>query len=248
MKKLKLLIVLLCLFACDSENANDCFQKTGAIIQDEISVPAFNKILVNRDVELVLKEGDTPLVIVETGENLKNDILVEVIDEQLILTDNNTCNYARSYGTTKVYVTAPNITEIRSSTQYDISSDGVLNYPNLRLLSENYNKPNSFPVGDFKLHVASNSLNLVFNSLSNCFIDGTTNNLSIHFASGNGRFEGANLIAQNITVNHRGSNDMIINPQQSVKGKIVSTGDVILKTTPPVIEVETLYKGRVILD
>ncbi len=58
-----------------------------------------------------------------------NDVDAIVVDGKLILTDNNSCNYVRNYGVTKIYITSPNITEIRSSTQYDVSSDGVLTYP-----------------------------------------------------------------------------------------------------------------------
>jgi len=37
---------------------------------------------------------------------------------------------------------------------------------------------------------------------------------------------------------------MVVNPQNSIRGKIVSFGDVISKNRPPVVEVEELYKGR----
>lgn len=234
--------------ACDSENANDCFQKTGAIIQQEVTVDAFSKILVNRDVELIIKEGASQKVIIETGENLLDDVTAEVVDNQLILTDNNTCNYVRDYGITKVYVTSPNISEIRSSTQYLVRSDGILTYPSLTILSEDYGVPDSFSVGDFKLQVENQNVRVVFNNLSNCFISGSTNNLNITYASGNGRFEGENLIAQNITLWHRGTNDMIVNPQQSIQGTISSVGNVISKNQPPAIDVKEVYKGRLIFE
>ena len=248
MNRLKYIVLFLFMFACDSEDANDCFQKTGTIIQQEIDVDSFEKIWVNRDVELILKEGTNQEVVVETGENLINDVTAVVVDQQLVLTDNNTCNFVRGYGITKVYVTAPNITEIRCSTQYTISSDGVLTYPNLTLLSEDFGAPDTFTNGEFDLQINNNSLSVVFNGLSNCYLTGSTQNLNITFAAGNGRFEGANLIAENINLWHRGTNDIIVNPQQSIKGAISSTGDVISKNTPPVIEVEQLYQGRLIFE
>lgn len=248
MNRFKYIVVCLLFFACDSENANDCFQTSGSTVQETVVVDVFNKILVNRDIELVVTEGVEQQVIIETGKNLSNDVSVEVIDGQLILTDNNTCNFVRDYGVTKVYVTSPNISEIRSSTQYDISSNGVLTYPNLTLVSENFSQPDSFSVGDFRLNLNGENLNIAFNNLSSCYVSGSLNNLSISFFSGNGRFEGASLIAQNVSVFHRGSNDIIVNPQQSLRGSIVSTGNVIAKNTPPIVEIETLYQGRVIFD
>ena len=248
MQKLKYILICLIVMACDSENAGDCFQKSGSIIQQDIVVDSFDKILVNRDIELILKEDDNQKVTIETGENLLNDVVAEVIDGRLILTDNNTCNYVRDYGVTKVYVNAPNIAEIRSSTQYDVSSDGVLTYPNLNILSEDFGAAGSFNVGDFRLQIDNTNLNVVFNNISICYVSGQTENLNVTFASGTSRFEGRNLIAQKVTVSNRSSNDMIVNPQQELSGQILGIGDVISTNTPPIVNVEVLYRGRLIFE
>lgn len=248
MKKLIYISIFFTIFACNSENAGDCFQTTGEIIQQEITVSTFYKILVNRDIELILKEGAEQKVVIETGKNLLNDVEAVVVDGRLILTDNNSCNYVRSYGITKIYVTAPNITEIRSSTQYDISSDGVLTYPSLTILAEDYSAPDTFTNGDFRLEIDNNSFYAVFNNLSNCFISGKTNTLEVTLASGTSRFEAQNLIAQNVDFWNRSSNDIIVNPQQSVTGKISGTGNVICITLPAFVDVQELYKGRLIFN
>ena len=57
-------ILIAFLYACSSENANDCFQTAGSLVQHEIMVPDFTKILVNRDIELVLTEGPETSVLV----------------------------------------------------------------------------------------------------------------------------------------------------------------------------------------
>ncbi|TBN02664.1 DUF2807 domain-containing protein [Hyunsoonleella flava] len=248
MKSIKYIILIVLVFACDSENANDCFQKTGNIVQEEVVLNAFNKILVNRDIALILKDGPEQKVVIETGKNLLNDVEAKVESARLILTDNNTCNYVRDYGITKVYVTSPNITEIRSSTQYDIRSDGVLTYPTINILSEDFNVPDTFTVGDFVLQIDSNSFSTVFNGLSIAYISGATNSLNVNLAGGDSRFEARDLVAQNVTIFQRSSNDIIVNPQQEIKGKIFSTGNVISVNTPATIDVEELYKGRLIFE
>ena len=70
----------------------------------------------------------------------------------------------------------------------------------------------------------------------------------VGFYAGNSRFEGANLEAQNVVISHRGTNDMIVNPQQSLKGVIRSYGNLISKNKPPIIEVDVLFKGRLIFE
>ncbi len=249
MKKYLFLLVLMFVFSCNSEDASDCFQTSGTVIQTEIEkLDSFTAILVNRDVELIITQDEFTKVVVETGDNLLNDIDVKVTNGRLVLTDNNTCNYTRDFGITKVYVTAPNITEIRSSTQYDISSNGILAFDSLNLVSEDFNEPDTFIVGDFKMAVNTNQLTIVSNGLSFFYIEGQTEHLNVNFAAGMSRFEGESLIAQNVSVFHRGQNDMIVNPQQSITGQLVSVGNVVAKHRPNVIDIEALFSGRLIFD
>lgn len=235
-------------FACNSEDANDCFQTSGASMQKVVDISNFERILVNRDIELIIKDAPNFKVTIETGENLMNDVSAELIGNQLVLTDHNSCNYVRNYGITKVYVEAPNLTEIRSSTQYDISSDGILNYEALQLYSEDFSVTNEFTVGDFRLSINSESLNISSNNLAFFYLDGEVDNLFVGFYSGAGRLEAENLIAQNVSVYHRSSNDIVVNPQQSLTGELRGTGNLISVYQPAVVEVERIYTGQLIFQ
>lgn len=249
MKHFIYICIALVLFACNGENVPDCFQNSGSIVQQEFNVELFDKITVFERIELIIKDDPIQKVVVETGEYLLNDIKVEVKDGRLILKNNNACNLTRDYGITKVYVNTPNINEIQNSSGLSVKSDGVLNFANLRLVSEDFNSQGvTHTDGDFDLQVNSNRIDIVFNNLSNIFISGSVNNLFIGFYSGDSRFEGANLIAQNIDIFQRSSNDMIINPQQSLTGEIRGTGDVISLNRPPIVNVEEFYTGRLIFN
>ena len=243
-----LIFIGILLLSCDKDNANDCFQKTGTIISQEIVVADFTRIKVNRDVELVLKEGPTQKVVIETGENLLNDVSAIVSGNQLILTDNNTCNYVRDYNITKVYVTSPNITEILSSTQFTISSDGVLNYTDINVLSEDYNDPSVIAVGIINLELNSDNVKVVGNNLTTFSISGVAESLIVNFAAGDGVFNGVSLIANEVSVFHRGTNNIIVNPQNVLTGQLVSTGNLISVSQPPVVDVEVLYTGSLIFQ
>ena len=247
MKKIVYILSLL-VFACNTEDTNDCFQTSGDIIQVEIDVNSFDQILVNRDIELVIKEAPDFKVTVETGENLINDVEIEVIGDRLVLTDNNTCNYIRDFGITKVFVEAPSITEIRTSSQYDVSSNGILNFDDLTLLSEDFNGEGEFTVGDFRLSLDSQNLSVISNNISFFYLDGEVDELFVGFFAGSGRFEGEDLIAQNVQISHRGSNDIIVNPQQSLTGIIRGTGNVISVNEPPIVDVEIIYTGDLIFN
>ena len=243
------ILVTVLLFSCNGDNVPDCFQNSGSIVQQEINVESFDKITVFERIELIITDEPIQKVIVETGEYLLNDIEVKVEGGRLMLINNNACNLTRNYGITKVYVSSPNLTEIQNSSGLKVSSNGVLNYASLRLVSEDYNSVGvTHTDGDFDLQVNSDEISIAFNNLSNVFIRGSVNDLFIGFYSGDCRFEGDSLIAQHINFYQRSSNDMIVNPQQSLKGEIRGTGDIISFNRPPLVEVQQFYTGQLIFE
>lgn len=243
-------VVLILLFAgCDSENGWDCTQKAGNIVETEFTVQPFTKILAWERIKLYVKQGDVQKVVVETGENLMNDVEVTVTDGKLEIHNNNSCNFVRDYGLTKVYITSPNITEIRSSTQLPVESIGVLRFPSLNLASEDQMNDDQYHIdGDFKLDLEVENLNIVANGFSKFYLSGSANSASFGLYAGDCRIFAENLIVQNLTIYHRSTGEMVVNPQQSIKGKIVSLGNVISKNRPPIVEVEELYRGKLIFE
>ncbi|WP_456436945.1 head GIN domain-containing protein [Psychroserpens sp.] len=249
MKKLLYIIFVFAVLSCNNEDAPDCFQNSGDSIQEEFIVNDFDKITVFAGVELIIKQDVTQQVIVETGEYLLNDIEVKVENNRLLITNDNACNISRDYGLTKVYVSVPNLTEIRNGSGLTVSSDGVLAFDNLKLVSEDFNVEGDVNSdGDFNVVVDCIELDCIVNNLSSIFISGEVDDLFIGYYSGDARFEGRHLIAQNIEIYQRSSNDMIINPQQTLTGEIRSTGDVIVVNTPSTIDVEQFYTGKLIFE
>jgi hypothetical protein len=232
---------------CRGENVLDCFQSSGDLVRDVVEVPDFTSITVFENVTLVLRQGPEQQVEIETGEFLRPEVSAKVEGETLILRDTNDCNFFREYGTTTVYVTAPNIEAIRSSTGFPIRSDGVLGYTSLSLISESFNNPESETTdGSFELDVATQNLSIVANGIAYFQLSGTTSNLNVTISAGDSRIEAENLIAQEVIFDQRGSNDIRVNPQQLLRGLIRGTGDVISFNRPPVIEVEEIFRGRLI--
>lgn len=249
MKKALYIIFSIVLLSCNSEDAPDCFQNSGSIVQEEFVVNDFTKITVFSRVELIVKQSILQSVIVETGEYLLDDIEVKVENNRLLITNNNACNLTRDYGITKVYVSSPNLTEIRNGSGLTVSSDGVLAFENLKLVSEDFNVDEDVNTdGDFNLDVDCVTLNCAVNNLSSMFIRGQVEDLFIGYYSGDARFEGRHLVAQNIDIFQRSSNDMVINPQQSLTGEIRSTGDVISVNMPAIVDVEEFYTGKLIFE
>jgi hypothetical protein len=249
MKKYILLVSLfLAIISC--EKPSECVESTGAIITKEVAVTAFNRVEVYKGIELIVTQGPEYKVEVQTGENLMENIDVTQNGTVLSLKDNTTCNWVRDFGQTKVYITAPNIEEIYSKSERNISSNGVLTYPILRLFSldSDGDGVEGAGTGDFFININNAQLVIINNNVSRYYISGQTGEALLNLYAGDGRIEAQNLTAQTIKVYHRGSNDMIVRPIQSITGKLVSTGNVVLMNNPSVVNVEQLYQGQVIYN
>ena len=227
--------------------SEDCFKGNGNQVIQLFPLENFTKIKVYDGVELVIKEGANYEDKVITSENILDNLEVKLEGNMLVVKDNSTCNIARDYGLTTVYVTAPNITEIHSKTDQDIRSDGVLNYSDLKLISIDLS--DGAGTGDFRLSLNTINLYVESNNVSNFYLTGQSQNLHVFFSWGNGIFYGENLIVNIITIYHRGSNNIFLFPINSIEGNIYATGNVVLKNNPIVSpNVIQHFTGRLILD
>jgi hypothetical protein len=249
MKK-ALCIVLFSIFILGCDNPADCVKSTGRLVSREVEVTSFEKINVFKQIGLVIKQGDFHKVEVRTGENLIDDIEVIVQNNTLILKDNTSCNWVRDYGQTIVYITAPNITEIRSKTEQNIVSDGVLTYPSLTLIAfdKDGDGIEGAGTGDFILELDCNQLTIGNNNVANYYLSGKTTDCFVGFYNGNGILRAENLEITNLGLYHRGFNDMHVNVIQTITGDLYATGNLVIHTTPATVNVTRHYQGKVIYN
>ncbi len=237
--------VLLILNGCRWEGAPDCFQGAGPQVSREISVGSFDKITVFENVRLVLRSGSQQRVELSAPDNLLNDISAVVDQGRLILRNENNCNFFRDYGLVVFTITSPNLTEVRSFTGWTISSEGTLNWDRLNLISESFVVSDSeTTVGSFDLSLDTDRIRIVVNGGSYFQLEGRSGFLYVNVAAGNSRIESLNLTVDSVEVLHRGSQDVLVNPQLKIKGRISGYGDVISATRPPLVEVEETFNGR----
>jgi hypothetical protein len=233
--------------------SEDCFQGNGNQITQTFPLENFTKIKVYDGVGLVVKEGLNYEVKVVTSDNIIDDLEVKLNGEMLVVKDNSTCNIARDYGQTKVYITIPDGTilpliqelELHSKTEQKIQSEGVLHSPIVRLFSLG-DDGDGAGTGDFYVNLDNSQLVVESNTVTNFYINGHCEEMLLNFYFGDGRFYGENLQAEKIKVYHRGSNDMMVFPIQKIEGTIFATGNVVLKNVPSVVDVEEVFRGRVI--
>ncbi|MGB3776669.1 MAG: head GIN domain-containing protein [Leeuwenhoekiella sp.] len=236
-------------FSCDSENVSNCVQEAGERVEQEYELASFNSIIVEERLQLILKQGPQQKVVVQTGKNLLGDIEASVTDGILTVYNTNGCNLVRDYNITQVIVTSPDIKNVRNASGYEVQSDGVLSYNSLTLVSEDLEEEDKYHKdGDFRLELAVDSLKIVANGLSNFFLSGTAQNADIELLEGDMRVEAQDLAIENLYIFHRGTQKVIINPIQSLRGRVLSTGDLISVNRPPIVEVEETYTGKLIFE
>jgi len=253
MKKYTLYFLLLILIS-SCGISEDCFKGNGNQIIQTFPLENFTKIKVYDGVGLVVKEGPNYEVKVVTSDNIIGDLDVRLDGDMLVVKDNSTCNIARDYGQTKVYVTIPDGTdlpvipelELHCKTEQKIESEGVLHSRIIRLFSMDLS--DGAGTGDFHLTVNSNEYVIIeSNNVSNFYIKGDCNNLNVAFFWGNGIFYGEEVAVSNsIYVFQRGSNDMFFRPTARIYGDIYGVGNVILKSLPLQDDIVEHYTGRVI--
>ena len=242
MKKLVVLISLFLLFSCDE---NQLLESSGAIVSKEISVGFFDKINISEGIELHITDNVQTKVEIIAGENVIDKVTFSVTDNQLFIDAKKAKKTFQSYEPIKVYISLNDLKLIYSASQFNVISENVLNFSHLHLQSGLFEDTAS---GEFHLQINSISLFVEDNKASFYNISGVVTDLSVNFYNGDERFEGSNLIAQNVTVFQRSSNDIIVNPQQKISGTIYSTGNIVLKNNPPIIDVQVLYQGQLIYN
>lgn len=240
-------LLFLLLTGCNGEQVPDCFQNSGELVREELVLQPFDKLTVYELVRVVIQFGPEQKVELETGEYLRDEVEAIVTDGRLELRNHNNCNLFRPYGQTTFYITVPDLKEIRSSTGYPITSRGPLPFEDLSLYSESFNNPDTGTTdGSFDLNLQAQSLAVVANGIAYFKLQGSTTTLRLTIAAGDSRIDARDLSAQRIIVNHRGSNDMLVTPVQSIQGVIRGTGDILCFHRPDTVDVDILYRGRLL--
>ena len=218
----------------------DCIKNTGSQISANLEVPEFHGILAYDGINIFIKEGDHQKVSLEIGENLLEDVEVTVdADGNLVVKNNNTCNWVRSYQDINLRITVDSLVSIKQFGFGTIRSTGKLTFPSLTIEAKE-------GVGDIHLEVENQDVYLVSNSIANFYLTGSTESLKIGNYYNNGRFLCKELTAQKASINHLGSNSIEINVTESLNGARDGVGDLVYYGNPETVEVAIRGKGTLL--
>ncbi|MDX1629182.1 MAG: head GIN domain-containing protein [Fulvivirga sp.] len=241
MKRYTITILFLFHFfiSCEDVGAPDCLNSGGEITTQLVKTENFSALEINGRFEVVITDTTTSGVSITAPKNLIPEIQIEVINHKLIITDNNACDWVRSYDLPVINILSSNIDYITQNGAGMVRSSNTLTYPKIELV-------NQYHSGDFALDLNNEHVIISNNDISNFYLSGETNLLTIGFFAGDGRCECDKLRAKNVSVFQRGTNDMVVFPLESLWGRILGTGNLIYKNKPTHIDIVVEGRGQLI--
>lgn len=236
---LLLLLSLFILLGCEQADVN-CLTSNGKTIRQERILGEFDSIDVRDYVNLVITQDTVDRVVVESGQNIISGIATEVVDRQLKISNNNKCNWLRSYDVpVNVYVSVKNLMKI-----YYLSSGNITTTNTLRSYSLTIEAWGGCGKIDLDMDVYEGYYILQigtvdFNLHGHCAI-------TTIYSGDYGPFHCEDLKAGYVFVTNAGSNDCYVNASQYLEANISSIGNIYYTGSPDSTDISINGSGKVI--
>lgn len=222
------ILLIAILSACDSEEAFDCFKKSGDEITVRIDeIPDFNELLIHDDIELEIVETDQEYFELTYGENLIPKIIRVHENDSLSFFNQNFCGWTRDFEKPKLtWFTNKSTLNIQCLSDGNITAKDTIR--------------NNFVI---RIENASNEVNIKFNNQNTTLlgnsatlfnIAGKSNILRIAGYFNDGKYDCRNLIVNRANILQRGYNDIIVNVKDSLVGSIENAGRILYEGNPGV--------------
>ena len=234
---LSLIFCAISIVGCDTENAIDCFKKSGEVVEQEIQIDSFSSIEVYDETDIYLVNSDEQKVIIKAGKNLIPKIHLKVEGEILTITNDNTCNWIRSPENPGIYIFSNDISSIGIFDFANIISEETLILDKLSIFSDG--------TGNFEMNIDVDSLMVESVYISNFALSGNAGFMDLILTS-DSRFIAGNLLTDDIKIDHNGSNRVELNPIISLKGVLRSTGSLYYFHEPEILDVTVKGPGQLI--
>lgn len=226
--------------ACNREQLDDCYTKTGpqAIVEREVS--GFHTIELYDNVNLVVSQGNSLQLKVEGGNNILPAIKTEVNDSVLIIHNTMKCNWVRSFDREiTVYATFPSFREIKYEGSGDVRTEGQLNLDSLQVNIRG-------GAGSFNLDLDVRNLKLAMHyGTADVRVKGTALITTI-FANSFGPFYCTELISNIVYVRNSGTNNCYVYARHILEVEIPSVGDIYYSGDPYDIKMNVTGTGKLI--
>lgn len=228
----------LIIFSCNKEKAPDCFQKAGEVKTISRSMEAFHAIELRDYITLELADSSDYGVVITGPSNLLPEIITEVKNGKLLIENQNTCNFVRSYrNKIVVRIYAPDFPDIQNFGTGDIRTVGVLEMPVFKLENRN-------AAGEIRLTLDTDTAIIASHTgVCDVIAEGKSQITQI-FNQGVGYIDARKLHTTDAFVNNSSINDVYVNTNGYFFALIEFSGNVYYTGTPNHIDQSVRGEGR----
>lgn len=225
-------ISLLLAWSCKKADERTCFKSTGDIIEETRPVPEFNVLQINDALNITLTQDTFNSIKIKGGENLIPFIKTENQENTLIIWNDNTCNFLRSYKK-----------DLSVTLTYK-SLDSIAIFGQCKLFSTNANTSTSPVYIEVMSDIASCDLKFdnahirlyVWDATGDYAFSGNTEYFYV-LNRGTAFVRAENMVAKICSVKNRSTGDVFINVTDELKVELTNLGDIFYLGNPS-IEIE----------
>ena len=233
-------ILIFAVSACKKMGFDNCFRNTGEIILQEREANEIHYVLLENNVNLVVKQDTAPSLRVEAGENIIDKVITEVNGSNLYIRNENNCNWMRSYeNEITVYLGIGKLDSLDYRGSGDVSSQNTI-----RNDSINISVWEGSGTIEMSLDVDKSSLNLHYGTVDMHFKG--KSNVTYIYASSYGPVYCENLDSKFTYVNNRGTNDCYVRASVALEVTIEYLGNIYYYGTPAIVKENVTAEGELI--
>ena len=235
-----LFLGMLCMIPGCAKDGGVCISTSGQVIQQARNIPDFNQIDLQDNVNLIITTDSVNQVIVEAGKNIISGITTNVVDRQLLIRNNNKCNWFRDYNKPiNVIVSSHSLWKIIYHGSGNISTSGTLKQDSLSLEvwggCGTINLSLDLWQGSFSLNMGT----VDFRLHGVCAITSV-------YSGDYGLYDARDMKTGYTFITNKGSNDCYVQAVNDLEATIGSIGNIYYKGEPKSINIKINGSGKVL--
>lgn len=233
-------MMLITSYSCNKENAPDCFQKAGKTETERRSLALFESIEIRDYLFVELYDSSEYFIEVTAPRNLIPEVVTNVEENELIIRNDNSCNWVRSYDRNIVVrIYAPEFGPIENYGTGGISSIRTITQHKLVI-------DNRHSAGTIDLTIDVDSVAIRSHTgVADVLLKGHAGT-SEFFAQGYGWIDGRNLHTTQAYVNNSSINNVYVNASDYLFGVLYYSGSIYYSGDPDFVESDIQGSGEMV--
>jgi hypothetical protein len=240
MMHIALMHFIILMNSCNKENAPDCFQHAGETKTVRRDVGNWTSIELRDYLQIELIDSAQQFVEIEGPGNLLNDITSTVDNGKLLIRNENTCNFVRSFRhRIHVQIYSPEFKDIQNYCTGDIKSIN-------KLISGVIKIDNRDAAGRIELEVETDTITIASHTgVCDVLISGKSQITNL-FNQGVGIVDARLLNTTDAFVNNSSINDVFVNSNGYFYAHIAYSGNIYYSGAPNHIDSDISGRGKII--